>query len=132
MTVRIERLGPGDGERWRSIRLRALEDAPHAFGTTYAEAAQWDIARWEAQLIEFATFVAVVDDRDVGVVRGAAHESIHMRELVSMWVEPTARRRGIGAQLVDSVAAWAEATGATALVLDVAATNTSAIAILLR
>ena len=129
MTVRIERLGPRDGERWRSIRLHALEDAPHAFGTTYAEAAQWDIARWEAQLIEFATFVAVVDDRDVGVVRGAAHESIHMRELVSLWVAPTARRQGIGAQLIDSVAAWAKATGATALVLDVVAANTSAIAL---
>src|SRR5262249_44266655 len=78
---------------------------------------------------QFATFVAVVDDRDVGVVRGAAHENIHMRELVSMWVAPTARRQGIGAQLIASVAAWAEATGATALVLDVVAANTSAIAL---
>jgi ribosomal protein S18 acetylase RimI-like enzyme len=130
MTVRTERLGPGDGERWRSIRLQALEDAPHAFGTTYAEAAQWDMARWEAQLIELATFVAVVHGRDVGVVRGAAHhQSIHMRELVSLWVAPTARRQGIGAQLIDCVAAWAEAAGATALVLDVVAANTSAIAL---
>src|SRR5262249_34989682 len=45
------------------------------------------------------------------------------------WVAPTARRQGIGARLIDSVTAWAEASGATALVLDVVAANTSAIAL---
>jgi len=63
----IERLGRGDGARWRSIRLRALEEAPHAFGTTFAEASTWPPERWEAQVLEFATFIAVVEGRDVGV-----------------------------------------------------------------
>jgi hypothetical protein len=71
MTARIVRLNAGEGQRWRSIRLQALEDAPHAFGTSYIEALQWDVMRWEAQVVEFATFVAVVHGRDVGVARGA-------------------------------------------------------------
>ncbi|WP_438040345.1 GNAT family N-acetyltransferase [Sorangium sp. So ce128] len=129
MTARIEQLRPGDGARWRSIRLQALEEAPHAFGTTYGEAAQWNAARWEAQVVELATFVAVLDGRDVGVVRGAAHRSSDLCELISMWVAPTARRQGIGAQLIDSVAAWAKAVGATALVLDVVAANAPAVAL---
>jgi GNAT superfamily N-acetyltransferase len=129
MTAQIERLNSGDGERWRSIRLQALEEAPHAFGTTYSEAAQWSRARWEAQVIEFATFVAVVHGHDVGVARGAAHQNIGTRELISMWVEPAAWRQGIGAQLIDGVAAWANVAGATALVLDVVATNASALSL---
>ena len=127
--VSVERLRPGDGNRWRSIRLQALEEAPHAFGTTYAAAAQWEAARWEAQVAEFATFVAVVEGRDVGVARGAAHRIRDVRELISMFVVPAARRQGIGARLIDSVAAWATAAGATALVLDVIETNTPAIAL---
>jgi GNAT superfamily N-acetyltransferase len=126
---RIERLRPGEGDRWRCIRLQALREAPYAFGTTYAQAAQWSAARWEAQVIEFATFVAVRDGHDVGVARGAAHHRGDVRELVSMWVDPSARRRGIAAQLIDNVATWAATAGATVLVLDVVAGNAAAIAL---
>jgi len=127
MTAQIVRLNQGEGERWRSIRLQALAESPHAFGTTYSEAAQWDVARWKAQVIEFATFVAVVDGIDVGVARGATHRGT--RELISLWVAPAARRQGIGARLIESVVAWAKATGATALALDVVVTNRSAISL---
>lgn len=129
MMARIERLQPGEGDRWRSIRLKALLEAPYAFGTTYAEASQWSASRWEAQVIKFATFVAVLDGRDVGVARGAAHHRSDVRELVGMWVDPVVRRQGIAAQLVDRVAAWATAAGATVLVLDVVAGNAPAIAL---
>jgi GNAT superfamily N-acetyltransferase len=129
MKARIERLRPGEGDRWRRIRLRALQEAPYAFGTTYAEASQWSAARWEAQVVEFATFLAVLDGRDVGVARGAAHHRDDVRELVGMWVDPSARRQGLAAQLIHSVAAWASAAGATLLVLDVVAGNAPAIAL---
>ena len=80
-------------------------------------------------MTELATFVAVVHGHDVGVARGAAHPNVSMRELISMWVAPTARRQGVGAQLIDSVAAWANVAGSTALVLDVVATNASALSL---
>jgi GNAT superfamily N-acetyltransferase len=129
MMARIERLRPGEGDRWRCMRLKALQEAPYAFGTTYAEASQWSAARWEAQVVEFATFLAVLDGSDVGVARGAAHHRGDVRELIGLWVDPTARRQGIAAQLIDSVAAWATAAGATVLVLDVVAGNAPAIAL---
>lgn len=129
MMARIDRLRPGEGDRWRRIRLKSLQEAPYAFGTTYAEASQWSAARWEAQVDEYATFVAVLDGRDVGAARGASHHRSDMRELVSMWVDLEARRVGIAAQLIESVAAWAYAAGATMLVLDVVAGNAAAIAL---
>ena len=73
MTLRIDRLQAGEGDRWRSIRLLALSEAPYAFSTTHAEAACWPVDRWEAQVRELATFVAVLDAGDVGVARGAVH-----------------------------------------------------------
>lgn len=126
MTARIERLRPGEGDRWRRIRLKALQEAPYAFGTTYAQASQWSASRWEAQVVEFATFVAVLDGRDVSVARGAAHPRNDERELVGMWVDPKARRQGISAQLIEAVVAWAMAAGATMLVLDVVEGNVPA------
>jgi GNAT superfamily N-acetyltransferase len=129
MTVLIERLRAGDGERWRRIRLQALSESPHAFSTKYADAAQWDAARWAEQVIDFATFVAVIDGSDVGVARGAAHRQSDVRELVSMWVGPSARRQGVGRQLLESVATWARGVGAGTLVLDVVASNAAAIAL---
>lgn len=129
MTVRIERLQSGEGDRWRRIRLKALQEAPHAFGTTHAEASQWTAARWEEQVARFATFVAVLDGRDLGVARGAAHRRPDVCELISMWVDPAVRRQGIGVQLIDSVAAWASAAGAALLVLDVIEGNASALAL---
>jgi GNAT superfamily N-acetyltransferase len=119
----IERLGRGAGARCRSIRLRTLREAPYAFGTTVAETSTWPAARREAQVLDRAIFVAVVDGRDVGVAGGIAHERTDVRELVGMWVDPAARRRGIGVQLIDNVATWAKESGASVLVLDVVEEN---------
>lgn len=129
MAARIQRLQPGEGDRWRRIRLRALHDAPYAFCTTHAEVSQWPAERWEAQVVDFATFVATVDSRDVGVARGALHPRSDVRALHSMWIDAAVRRQGVGAQLVESVAAWAKADGANALVLDVVEGNAPAIAL---
>lgn len=129
VAVSVERLRAGEGERWRRIRLQALEEAPHAFGTTVAEASTWPPARWEQQVADFATFIAVVGGDDVGVARGAPHERADVRELIGMWVAPIARRQGIGARLIDVVADWAKADGANVLVLDVVEHNDPAIAL---
>lgn len=127
--ARIHRLQPGEGDRWRRLRLRALADAPHAFGTTHDDAARWPAERWEAQITELATFVAVVDGSDVGVARGAPTAREDVRELISMWVAPTARRHGMAVQLIESVAGWATEVGARVLALDVRDGNLAAIAL---
>ena len=125
----VERLGPGSGARWRILRLRALQDAPYAFGTTVAEASTWPAERWEQQVNDIATFVAEVDGSDVGVVRGIPHpDLVHVREAIGMWVAPEARRRNVGAALMHAFAEWARSDGASTLVLDVVERNAGAIA----
>jgi hypothetical protein len=54
--VRYEQLQRHEGPRLRAIRLRALEDAPNAFGTTFDEARLKTLEHWEKQLLELPTF----------------------------------------------------------------------------
>jgi GNAT superfamily N-acetyltransferase len=129
----IERLAVGAGARLREIRLRALKDAPDAFASTFDEAASRSLESWERQLEQLATFVATSDGCDVGLVRGAFHD--HIKDtgyLISMWVAPEARRRGVGSDLVDAVIEWARGQGLNRLLLEVAETNAAAIAFYAR
>ena len=129
----IEHLTIGDGERLRAIRLRALRDTPDAFGTTLDEAAARPPENWDHQLAQLATFVAAANGCDVGLVRGAPHDNFaDAGYLVSMWVAPEVRRRGIGSALIDAVIHWAKTQGLNRLLLDVGDRNTSAIALYTR
>jgi ribosomal protein S18 acetylase RimI-like enzyme len=52
--------------------------------------------------------------------------------VVSVWVDPTARERGVGIALVDAVLDWARARGANRADLWVTDTNAAAIALYRR
>jgi len=120
----IEHLRPGDGERLRAIRLRALADAPEAFGSTLAEAELRPSEDWEAQVVALPTFVWRDGDADLGMVRGAPHDGDPAAAyLISLWVAPEARGSGVGAALVEAVVAWARGSGLRRLVLDVGEHN---------
>jgi GNAT superfamily N-acetyltransferase len=128
--TKIERLSVGDEARLRQIRLRALREAPEAFETTFADANARPFESWRQQLEQLATFIAVVDELDVGMARGAPHDERNdTADLISMWVAPEARRGGVGSSLIEAVAAWARAEGFQRLLLDVADGNASAMAL---
>ena len=123
----IERLRPGDGERLRAIRLRSLADAPEAFGSTLAESELRSPEDWEAQVVALPTFVWSDGDADLGMVRAAPHDAdAEAGYLISLWVAPVARGRGVGAALVGEVVAWARGRGLRRLILDVGEHNVAA------
>ena len=112
MGVSTVRIRPGDGELLRRTRLAALADAPAAFASSYAAEADLPSDRW-AELAEqrstgldHTTYFAVDDGEVVGLVGGHRVDPETV-ELVSMWTDPAARGRGVGAVLVDAVVAWA-------------------------
>lgn len=120
----IVRLTVGDGPRLRALRLRALADAPDAFATTLAEAEALDDPRWEDQAVTLPTFVWCEGTVDLGMVRIAPHdadpEAVY---LISMWVAPEARGRGVADALVAEVIAWARSRGKRRVFLDVGERN---------
>lgn len=131
--LQIQRLRPDDVERFREIRLRSLRDAPTMFGSTFEDLVTHPPESWRQQLEQLATFVAVADHSDIGVVRGGAYTPRpNAAILYSMWVEPAFRGRGVGEALIDTVVDWARSEGFASLVLDVTHHNEHAIALYAR
>ena len=104
----------------RDVRLRALEDAPYAFGTTLAEGKKrtdrdWqDMARDHATLSDRAYFMAYVGDNPCGMA-GCYRRASDTVVLTAMWVAPEFRGQNIGEQIVCAVIEWAREGGASTL-----------------
>lgn len=111
---------------FRELRLRALRDAPEAFGTTAAEAESWGPDQWHHRLRTRVAFVALDGEAPIGLACGIPAERPNEAELISMWVDPTSRRRGVGGRLVEAVAGWAAREGFRRLRLWVARRNPDA------
>ena len=130
---RIERLTPASWQRFQRIRLAALAEAPDAFGSTLSDAEKRTESEWRKQLETIDTFVAVHNDIDVGLVRGAPDDTDPCTALLlSMWVAPLYRGQGHGERLIQTVVEWARTAGFTRLVLDVADNNVAAVALYAR
>ena len=110
----------------RDIRLAALQDAPNAFGSSYAEQAASVEADWRRRISRGRTFFAFVPDGDgtqpSGLV-GSFQEEPSTVELVSLWVRPQARGRGVGEALVTVVISWAKTRSAACVHLWLTETN---------
>lgn len=133
-SIVIRRIGGDEAVQLRDLRLRALADAPQAFGSTLAEARRQPDAFWQERARQSSDgsgqclFVAAEADRWVGLAGGVASaERAQTVEIVSMWVDPAVRRRGIASRLVEVVASWSRAQGATRLELWVTSSNTPAL-----
>jgi len=133
LIVRLVQLTDQEWRRLRTIRLRALSDAPDAFGSTLEEAVARPPEAWSKQLTDLPTFVAVCDGLDVGMVRGARDTGrARTAWLISMWVAPAWRSKGVGGALVDAVIDWARSSNVDRLLLDVVDDNNPAIALYAR
>ena len=133
MTARVHQLRPADWKRFRDVRLIALADAPNAFGSTLEAEEKLSDDEWIKRLErpDTATFVAVEEDAsDAGLIVAAPYDD--QAGLYAMWVASSARRRGVGAMLVNSVIEWSRSRGFNNLLLDVSDTNEAAIALYSR
>lgn len=123
--VDIRRLGRGDGQELREVRLRALSDAPYAFSSSFGRESGlapefWEQRVAESERDEASVFLAVEDGCGLGMAGGFfAEEARRAATLWGMWVDPAARRGGIAQALVQAVIGWARACGADHLRLAV-------------
>ena len=118
-----------DWERVRDVRVRALADAPFAFGSRLEDEQDQPEAIWRSRLESqaAATFLAIRGHETVGLVRTFVEpEDVTSAKLVSMWVAPHARGQGVGRQLVAVAVQWARDYDATSVQLWVTETNTDA------
>ncbi|MET9214563.1 MULTISPECIES: GNAT family N-acetyltransferase [unclassified Nocardia] len=123
-TVAIRRLEPAQWAVFREVRLRALRDAPSAFGQTVEHALARTSEDWRGVLRTRAQFVATISGVTVGTV-GVTTDS-PAAHLISMWVEPRVRGRGISDQLITAALGWAAEHGCTVVCLEVTEGNAAA------
>lgn len=134
--IELRVLTPADWGIWRRLRLAALAEAPYAFGSRLAD---WQgegdrEERWRARLQTPGSYhvVAVLEGEPVGMASGMPTDEHGVLELISMWVSPAARGRGVGDLLVAAVQRWARHAGGRALRLAVAQDNQLAVALYRR
>jgi ribosomal protein S18 acetylase RimI-like enzyme len=121
---------------WRELRLAALAEAPDAFGSRLAD---WQgegdrEERWRGRLAIPGSYniVALIDGSPAGMASGIPGDEPGVAELISMWVSPAARGRGVGDRLLAAVEQWARQAGAAVLKLLVYEGNASAQALYRR
>ena len=119
-----------DWEALRRLRLRALADAPRAFASTLEAELIFPDDVWRRRAGDdpgSATFIASDGGADIGLARIFAEPDPPGRtHLVSMWVDPGHRRRGVARALIDRAIRWATDHQADELVLWVADQNAAA------
>ncbi len=128
--LHIQRVAEADWPTLKSIRLAALQDAPHAFVSRYEDEAlkpdeDWrELAAANASDARSAGFIAYQGTDAAGLVacrwmdRGQG-----LVRLQSLWVTPTARRSGVASSLVERALLWARDVGALACEADVTDAN---------
>jgi ribosomal protein S18 acetylase RimI-like enzyme len=120
---------PANSSEFIATRLRALQESPTAFGSTYAKESQFTEDDWKQRVSRWngekgIAHLAIESGMVCGIAGGYLNDRDPSRaDLVSMWVSPTHRQRGIGKLLIDEVAAWARQKGATSLYLMVTSSN---------
>jgi len=124
---------------WRIIRdvmLKMLEDAPHAFGDTLAQAEAREMNEWQ-QFTEQLTntphgciFLAE-DHRGVyGFVLGDTRlPQLPPATVIAarLWVTPRQRGTGLGRKLMDTMTLWAEEQGMDQMYAGITETNLSVV-----
>jgi GNAT superfamily N-acetyltransferase len=125
--VTVRETVAGDWQALRDIRLEALRTAPDAFGSTYEREASRGEEHWHNRIARGGTFLAYLPGAPdpAGLIGGYA-EDPQTVELVSMYVRPSARGRGVGEALVATVVDWACTRNATTVHLWVTETNAPA------
>ncbi|HET9728013.1 MAG TPA: GNAT family N-acetyltransferase [Acidimicrobiia bacterium] len=126
--MRVRRAEHGDEGLLRELRVRALTEAPEAFSATIEQ----EHARTDAQLQRWFTgrsTVMILDDGGAAMGLTAVAPVLDaptVASLLSMWVDPLARKRGGGLLLVETACKWARKNGYGEIRLHVYEPNTAA------
>lgn len=108
MPLSIVQLAPSDWQRYKKLRLLALQEDPFAFGSSYKDVASLNDDYWinrlkEAQKAESKwSLFAERDTQLVGMMTGNLHDQ-GIVQIHSVFVVPKVRRMGIASLLMKNL-----------------------------
>ena len=120
-TIRIRPLTEADAVQWRKQRLRMLREHPEAFGSAYEDQVGWPLDRFAQRLREANTLDNLILGAfegdalvgSVGMARDTGVKVRHKAGIVSVYIAPEARGRGVARALFDDIIARARALAGT-------------------
>ncbi|MEK5038501.1 GNAT family N-acetyltransferase [Sporosarcina sp. FSL K6-3457] len=130
--MKVRCLTAQDAEAYLAIRLKALQNNPEAFGSSYEEEKGQPVEKYilRFQSNDSITVGAFVDDQLVGVVtlfRESLAKLQHRANIIAMYVAPDQRGLGIGKSLmVEAIQVANNWAGVEQVYLTVVTTNESA------
>ncbi len=130
--MHIRQLTEADVEIYRALRAFCLRESPHAFTTSYEEFSQRTLDSLAQQLRGHDNFTlgAFEDGQLVGMVDFFRETMLKLRHkgyIVSMYVQPEYRSRGIArALLIEAIGRVKRLPGLKLLLLGVVVTQTTA------
>ncbi len=125
MRASVTRFAESDWRVFAVIRLRALTDSLGPNDPQYQKEVGFTAAQWRRRLRDHAQFAAMVGDRAVGLI-SAQRENPDSVYLYSLWLDPTARGRGLARLLVAAAVDWARDQRVRVVRLRVASDNVAA------
>ena len=93
-----------DWQALREIRLQALLDAPEAFSSTHAGETAFGEDEWRRRASRDGSFIAFLPEVCPAGLGGGYLAEPDVVELISMFVRPQARGRGVGEAVIEAVA----------------------------
>jgi ribosomal protein S18 acetylase RimI-like enzyme len=131
--IEIQPITGSNASAFKTVRLRALQEAPYAFGSTYTQESQFTDSEWQRRVERMNDYMGVgylaMDGEKVcGIVGSFLDQTDPTRaHLISMWTAPSYRQQGIGRLLVKEVLDWARRRNARIVLLMVTSNNETAI-----
>lgn len=131
----VRKLSAQDAAAYQDLRLRALEECPTAFSSSYADELRRSPSEIATRVTpspdgSFCVFGACLDGQLAGIlafIRAPREKLRHSAELAGMYVASEARRCGLGGALIDAAITHARSLdGIRQLRLTVNAANADA------
>lgn len=124
--ISIRSIQPDEWPAYREVRLRALQESPDAFGSTYAAEAARNDAMWASRVSaasasgqDKALFAWIGSDICGLAWCKVSNAEPGVADLFQMWVAPDFRGRGVAAALLREIVAYARSAGVATLRLGV-------------
>lgn len=134
--MQVRTLDADDTAAFQALRLQGLREAPSAFASSYEEEAETPLATIAEHLArreDGAVFGAFEGQRLLGIAglrRERLRKLAHKAHVWGVYVEPDARRRGVGRHLIERALSHAATSmGVRQVTLGVNAGNRAAIAL---
>ena len=126
--ITVRSLSVDEWERYRAVRLTALQESPAAFVATHDEEAAEPEEFWRTRMQRSTRLLAEREGVPLGIASVGAADDPGVAQLFGLWVHPDARGSGVATELVRAGARVAALAGNRQLLYWVGTENGRAVA----